>query len=122
MVSIFHFCSQALHRKTTHGLASAALSGLRHGTNVPKEVVHCIYHLWSGYAGSETSDVAREPPLAAGFPDETPAHTVTTACISAHQAQDYRCWLDSFWAGWCHDSECLMTLLKENEEYDACSS
>lgn len=33
-----------------------------------------------------TSNLARESALGAGIPDETPAHTVTMACISSNQA------------------------------------
>jgi len=34
----------------------------------------------------KTSNVGREAALAAGFPEKTPAHTVTMACISSNQS------------------------------------
>uniref|UniRef100_G1U891 Trifunctional enzyme subunit beta, mitochondrial n=1 Tax=Oryctolagus cuniculus TaxID=9986 RepID=G1U891_RABIT len=68
-----------------HDLARAALSGLLHRTNVPKEVVDYII-FGTVVQEVKTSNVAREAALGAGFSDKTPAHTVTMACISANQA------------------------------------
>ncbi|XP_023619209.1 trifunctional enzyme subunit beta, mitochondrial isoform X2 [Myotis myotis] len=68
-----------------HDLARAALSGLLHRTNVPKEVVDYII-FGTVIQEVKTSNVAREAALGAGFSDKTPAHTVTMACISANQA------------------------------------
>ncbi|XP_034515682.1 trifunctional enzyme subunit beta, mitochondrial isoform X2 [Ailuropoda melanoleuca] len=68
-----------------HDLARAALSGLLHRTNVPKDVVDYII-FGTVIQEVKTSNVAREAALGAGFSDKTPAHTVTMACISANQA------------------------------------
>jgi len=68
-----------------HDLARAALSGLLHRTNVPKDVVDYII-FGTVIQEVKTSNVAREAALGAGFSDRTPAHTVTMACISANQA------------------------------------
>uniref|UniRef100_A0A667GMY3 Trifunctional enzyme subunit beta, mitochondrial n=1 Tax=Lynx canadensis TaxID=61383 RepID=A0A667GMY3_LYNCA len=68
-----------------HDLARAALLGLLHRTNVPKDVVDYII-LGTVIQEVKTSNVAREAALGAGFSDKTPAHTVTMACISANQA------------------------------------
>ncbi|OBS70929.1 hypothetical protein A6R68_00525 [Neotoma lepida] len=59
-----------------HDLARAALSGLLHRSNVPKDVVDYIIF----------GTVIQEAALGAGFSDKTPAHTVTMACISSNQA------------------------------------
>ncbi|GAB5569993.1 trifunctional enzyme subunit beta [Prionailurus iriomotensis] len=68
-----------------HDLARAALLGLLHRTNVPKDVVDYII-FGTVIQEVKTSNVAREAALGAGFSDKTPAHTVTMACISANQA------------------------------------
>ncbi|XP_015990622.1 trifunctional enzyme subunit beta, mitochondrial isoform X1 [Rousettus aegyptiacus] len=68
-----------------HDLARAALSGLLHRTNVPKEVIDYIV-FGTVIQEVKTSNVAREASLGAGFSDKTPAHTVTMACISSNQA------------------------------------
>ncbi|XP_004839189.1 trifunctional enzyme subunit beta, mitochondrial isoform X1 [Heterocephalus glaber] len=68
-----------------HDLARAALLGLLHRTNVPKEVVDYII-FGTVIQEVKTSNVAREAALGAGFSDKTPAHTVTMACISSNQA------------------------------------
>ncbi|XP_057165118.1 trifunctional enzyme subunit beta, mitochondrial isoform X2 [Ursus arctos] len=68
-----------------HDLARAALSGLLHRTNVPKDIVDYII-FGTVIQEVKTSNVAREAALGAGFSDKTPAHTVTMACISANQA------------------------------------
>uniref|UniRef100_A0A6I8PTL4 Trifunctional enzyme subunit beta, mitochondrial n=1 Tax=Ornithorhynchus anatinus TaxID=9258 RepID=A0A6I8PTL4_ORNAN len=68
-----------------HDLARAALTGLLHRTNVPKEVVDYIVY-GTVIQEVKTSNVAREAALGAGFSNKTPAHTVTMACISSNQA------------------------------------
>ncbi|KAL6090748.1 hypothetical protein STEG23_035878 [Scotinomys teguina] len=68
-----------------HDLARAALSGLLHRSNVPKDVVDYII-FGTVIQEVKTSNVAREAALGAGFSDKTPAHTVTMACISSNQA------------------------------------
>ncbi|XP_012868991.1 PREDICTED: trifunctional enzyme subunit beta, mitochondrial [Dipodomys ordii] len=68
-----------------HDLARAALLGLLHRTNVPKDIVDYII-FGTVIQEVKTSNVAREAALGAGFSDKTPAHTVTMACISSNQA------------------------------------
>uniref|UniRef100_A0A8C6RNK9 Trifunctional enzyme subunit beta, mitochondrial n=1 Tax=Nannospalax galili TaxID=1026970 RepID=A0A8C6RNK9_NANGA len=68
-----------------HDLAKAALSGLLHQTNVPKDVVDYIV-FGTVIREVKTSSVARDAALRAGVSDKTPAPTVTMACISSNQA------------------------------------
>lgn len=67
-----------------HDLARAALLGLLHRTNIPKDVVDYII-FGTVIQEVKTSNVAREAALGAGFSDKTLAHTVTMACISSNQ-------------------------------------
>lgn len=68
-----------------HDLAKAAFSSLLHWTSVPKEAVDYII-FGTLILEMTTSNVAREAALGAGFSNETPAHAVTMAFISANQA------------------------------------
>ncbi|KAM9069212.1 trifunctional enzyme subunit beta, mitochondrial isoform X1 [Sarcophilus harrisii] len=68
-----------------HDLARAALKGLLHRTNIPKDSVDYIVY-GTVIQEVKTSNVAREAALGAGFSDKIPAHTVTMACISSNQA------------------------------------
>uniref|UniRef100_A0A5F8GIQ5 Trifunctional enzyme subunit beta, mitochondrial n=1 Tax=Monodelphis domestica TaxID=13616 RepID=A0A5F8GIQ5_MONDO len=68
-----------------HDLARAALKGLIHRTNIPKDVVDYIVY-GTVIQEVKTSNVAREAALGAGFSDKIPSHTVTMACISSNQA------------------------------------
>lgn len=54
-------------------------------TGIPKEVVDYIVY-GTVIQEVKTSNVGREAALAAGFPEKTPAHTVTMACISSNQS------------------------------------
>ncbi|CAF1215354.1 unnamed protein product [Adineta steineri] len=66
-------------------LARHALLGLMKRTNVDKSVPeYCI--MGTVIQELNTSNIAREALLSAGFPDNIPAHTVTMACISSNAA------------------------------------
>uniref|UniRef100_A0A2I3GYB0 Hydroxyacyl-CoA dehydrogenase trifunctional multienzyme complex subunit beta n=1 Tax=Nomascus leucogenys TaxID=61853 RepID=A0A2I3GYB0_NOMLE len=66
-------------------LLSATLTGLLRQPSVPQEVVDYII-FGTVIQEVKTSNVATEAALGAAFSDNTPAHTVTMACISANQA------------------------------------
>lgn len=68
-----------------HDLAREAIKGLLARTNIPVEEVD---HVIMGTVIQEvkTSNVAREAMLGAGMSENTPAHTVTLACISSNVA------------------------------------
>uniref|UniRef100_A0A2I3GAL2 Trifunctional enzyme subunit beta, mitochondrial n=1 Tax=Nomascus leucogenys TaxID=61853 RepID=A0A2I3GAL2_NOMLE len=68
-----------------HDLARATLTGLLRQPSVPQEVVDYII-FGTVIQEVKTSNVATEAALGAAFSDNTPAHTVTMACISANQA------------------------------------
>ncbi|RZF36617.1 hypothetical protein LSTR_LSTR007320 [Laodelphax striatellus] len=68
-----------------HDLARQSLMGLVKKTNIPKDVVDYIVY-GTVIQEVKTSNLAREAALGAGFPEQTPAHTVTMACISSNQA------------------------------------
>jgi len=54
-------------------------------TGVPREAVEYVIY-GTVIQEVKTSNIAREAALAAGLPDNIPAHTVTQACISSNQA------------------------------------
>ena len=58
---------------------------LIHKTGIPKEVVDYIVY-GTVIQEVKTSNVGREAALSAGFPEKTPAHTVTMDCISSNQS------------------------------------
>lgn len=69
----------------SYDLAREALKGLLSKTEIdPAEVGRII--MGTVVQNVETSNVAREAALGAGFPNTVPAYTVTMACISSHQA------------------------------------
>lgn len=68
-----------------HDLARTALKGLLKRTNVNKSDVEYVV-FGTVIQEVNTSNVAREASLGAGFSQKTPAHTVTQACISSNQA------------------------------------
>ncbi|XP_029705639.1 trifunctional enzyme subunit beta, mitochondrial isoform X1 [Takifugu rubripes] len=68
-----------------HDLARAALLGLLHKTDLPRDAVDYIIY-GTVIQEVKTSNIAREAALGAGFSDKIPAHTVTMACISSNQA------------------------------------
>jgi acetyl-CoA acetyltransferase family protein len=70
---------------TAYDLGRLALKGLLDRTGLdPADVDRVI--MGSVIQDVETSNVARESALGAGFPVKIPAHTVTMACISSNQA------------------------------------
>lgn len=68
-----------------HDLARTALKGLLKRTDVNKSDVEYVV-FGTVIQEVNTSNVAREASLGAGFSQKTPAHTVTQACISSNQA------------------------------------
>lgn len=68
-----------------YDMGRMALKGLLMRTGVDKDVVDRIV-MGSVIQDVETSNVARESALGAGFPNHVPAFTVTMACISSNQA------------------------------------
>jgi len=68
-----------------HDLARHALNGLAARINLPKDQVDYIT-FGTVIQEVKTSNIAREAALGAGFSLQTPAHTVTMACISANAA------------------------------------
>lgn len=52
---------------------------------MPKEAIEYVTY-GTVIQEVKTSNIAREASLAAGYPDNIPAHTVTQACISSNQA------------------------------------
>ena len=69
----------------SHEVARQSLLGLVNRTNIPKDIVDYII-FGTVIQEVKTSNIAREAALTAGFPDRTPAHTVTQACISSNQS------------------------------------
>lgn len=68
-----------------HDLAREALRGAVSRSGIhPKEVDYVV--MGTVIQEVRTSNIAREASIGAGLPLETPAHTVTMACISANQA------------------------------------
>jgi acetyl-CoA acyltransferase len=68
-----------------YDMGRMALKGLLIRTGVDKDVVDRIV-MGCVIQDVETSNVAREAALGAGFPKHVPAFTVTMACISSNQA------------------------------------
>ncbi|WP_245846051.1 acetyl-CoA C-acyltransferase [Longibacter salinarum] len=68
-----------------YDMGRMALKGLLMRTGVDKDVVDRIV-MGCVIQDVETSNVAREAALGAGFPKHIPAFTVTMACISSNQA------------------------------------
>jgi len=68
-----------------YDMGRMALKGLLMRTGVDKDVVDRIV-MGCVIQDVETSNVAREAALGAGFPKHVPAFTVTMACISSNQA------------------------------------
>lgn len=68
-----------------HDLARGSLQGLLKRTGVPKEEIDYVVY-GTVIQEVKTSNIAREAALGAGFSLQTPAHTVTQACISSNQA------------------------------------
>jgi acetyl-CoA acyltransferase len=68
-----------------YDMGRMALKGLLMRTGVDTDVVDRIV-MGSVIQDVETSNVARESALGAGFPNHVPAFTVTMACISSNQA------------------------------------
>lgn len=70
---------------TSYDLARLALGGLlTRNALSPEAVGHIV--MGTVVQNVETSNVARDAALGAGFSHRVPAHTVTMACISANQA------------------------------------
>src|SRR5690625_6217378 len=69
----------------SHALARTVLAGLLERSGLPAERISQVV-LGSVIQNPRTSNVARDAALAAGYSRETPAHTVTVACISAKRA------------------------------------
>lgn len=59
--------------------------GILEKTGLPKEMVDYVIY-GTVIQEVETSNIAREAMLCAGYSDKTPAHTVTMACISSNVA------------------------------------
>ncbi|KAK2855977.1 hypothetical protein Q5P01_004712 [Channa striata] len=68
-----------------HDLARESLLGLLERTGIRKDAVDYIIY-GTVIQDVQTSNVAREAALTAGFCDKIPAHTVSMACISSNQA------------------------------------
>ncbi|XP_062591332.1 trifunctional enzyme subunit beta, mitochondrial-like [Saccostrea cucullata] len=68
-----------------HDLARTALKGLIKRTDVNTADVEYVV-IGTVIQEVNTSNIAREASLGAGFSQKTPAHTVTQACISSNQA------------------------------------
>ncbi|KAK9892260.1 hypothetical protein WA026_019061 [Henosepilachna vigintioctopunctata] len=68
-----------------YDLAKEALLGILRKTGLPKELVDYVIY-GTVIQEVETSNIAREAMLCAGYSDRTPAHTVTMACISSNVA------------------------------------
>ena len=69
----------------SYDLAREALSGLLKRNNLNPAIVDAVI-MGTVVQNPQTSNVAREAALAAGFPNTVAAHTVTMACISSSQA------------------------------------
>ena len=70
---------------TAYDLGRIALKGLLVRTGIDPHVVERVV-MGCVIQDVRTSNVAREASLAAGFPNNVPAFTVTMACISSNQA------------------------------------
>jgi len=70
---------------TSYDLARLALADLRRRTGLAPDGVDRVI-MGTVISNIQTSNVAREAMLAAGFDERTPAFTVTQACISANAA------------------------------------
>uniref|UniRef100_V5GJ49 acetyl-CoA C-acyltransferase n=1 Tax=Anoplophora glabripennis TaxID=217634 RepID=V5GJ49_ANOGL len=68
-----------------HELAKHALSGILKKTGISKDLVDYVIY-GTVIQEVKTSNIAREAALAAGYNENTPAHTVTMACISSNVA------------------------------------
>ncbi|XP_044746034.1 trifunctional enzyme subunit beta, mitochondrial [Coccinella septempunctata] len=68
-----------------YDLAKHSLKGILEKTGLPKEMVEYVIY-GTVIQEVETSNIAREAMLCAGYSDKTPAHTVTMACISSNVA------------------------------------
>ncbi|XP_045474336.1 trifunctional enzyme subunit beta, mitochondrial [Harmonia axyridis] len=68
-----------------YDLARHSLKGILEKTGLPKEMVDYVIY-GTVIQEVETSNIAREAMLCAGYSDRTPAHTVTMACISSNVA------------------------------------
>lgn len=68
-----------------HDLVRHALNGLSQRVQLDKEAVDYIV-MGTVIQEVKTSNIAREAALGAGFSLQTPAHTVTMACISSNAA------------------------------------
>ncbi|KAL3287436.1 hypothetical protein HHI36_001907 [Cryptolaemus montrouzieri] len=69
----------------SYDLAKQALLGILRKTGLPKEIVDYVIY-GTVIQEVETTNIAREAMLCAGYSDRTPAHTVTMACISSNVA------------------------------------
>ena len=69
----------------SYDLARTVLAGLPERTGVDPGLISQVV-MGSVIQNPLTSNVARDAALAAGYPREVPAHTVTLACISANRA------------------------------------
>ncbi|HEX7004943.1 MAG TPA: acetyl-CoA C-acyltransferase [Trueperaceae bacterium] len=70
---------------TGYDLARTVIAGLLARSGLDGEELDGLV-MGSVVQNVRTSNVARDAALAAGVPDEVPAHTVTMACISANRA------------------------------------
>ncbi|MEX2543100.1 MAG: acetyl-CoA C-acyltransferase [Trueperaceae bacterium] len=70
---------------TGYDMARSVLAGMMNRHSLPGDEVDAVV-MGSVVQNPQTSNVARDAALAAGLPHETPAHTVTMACISANRA------------------------------------
>jgi acetyl-CoA acyltransferase len=75
----------AFRDQTAYDLGRTAIAGLLHRTTVDPAGLDLVV-MGTVVADPDTSNVAREAALAAGVPAQTPAFTVTAACISANVA------------------------------------
>ncbi len=69
----------------SYDLARTVLAGLLQRSGLEPDLIGQVV-LGSVIQNPQTSNVARDAALAAGFSRHTPAHTVTVACISANRA------------------------------------
>lgn len=69
----------------SYDLARTVLAGLLERTTLSPGLISQVV-MGNVIQNPLTSNVARDAALAAGFPQHTPAHTVTLACISANRA------------------------------------
>lgn len=81
----FHKANTEYRDLTSYDLARAALHGLLVKTGLAAREVERVV-MGTVIQRTRTSNVARDAALAAGYPETTPAHTVTMACISSNAA------------------------------------